>query len=175
MGQEKVTKKVLENVISLEMNEGHLKWKVTDLSRFSGVKREMIYYYFGKTKKEILARSFELIAEEFYGLGPEREAMVRAGGLRDSLAYTQKMFMENPAYGMFYLKWRTTPSPMQKQYMDIEKRYQARLKKLFPNLSAADIEALHALLHGIVTAPFLSEAGLNASAEWVMRGMKRDK
>ncbi len=97
--------------------------------------------------------------------------MVKARGLKESLLYTHKLFSENPSFGMFYLKWRTTPSPLQTLYLDIEKRYQARLKRIFPTLSTADVEALHALLHGIVTAPFLTEEGLDAAVLLIERGM----
>jgi hypothetical protein len=51
--------------------------------------------------------------------------------------------------------------------MDIEKRYQQKLKSIFPHLSKEQIEALHSMLHGIVTAPFLSEKGLVAATKWL--------
>ncbi len=169
MGMKKVTIDVLKSVIALDMSKGHLKWKVTDLARLSNVSRPLIYYHFGKTKKEILARSIDVIAEEFYGLSSERTSMVRKGGLLDSLRITQKMFLKNPSFGIFYLKWRTTSSPLQIKFIRIERRYHRRLQSLYPHLSKSEILALRAFLHGIATSPFLSEEGLQNAVKFLGR------
>lgn len=163
----KTSKSVLTTVIDLEISKGHLKWKVTDLARYSGVGRELIYYHFGRTKKAILEKSFELIAEEFYGLTEDRIKLVQSGDLASSLRQTHKMFLENPSLGLFYMKWRTTPSPFQINCINLEKRYQKKLQNLFPHLTKDQVEALHSILHGIATAPFLSNKGLVVAAKWL--------
>ena len=45
---------VTRSVFHLESRDGHLKWKVTDLARSSGVSRQTIYTSFGNSKLEIL-------------------------------------------------------------------------------------------------------------------------
>jgi AcrR family transcriptional regulator len=163
----KTSKNVLATVIDLEVSKGHLKWKVTDLARYSKVGRELIYYHFGRTKKAILEKSFELIAEEFYGLTEDRIKLIQSGDLGSSLRQTHKMFLENPSFGLFYLKWRTTPSPIQATCISLEKRYEKKLQNLFPHLTKDQVEALHSILHGMATAPFLSNKGLAAATRWL--------
>ena len=46
--------KILDAVIALEIRRGHQKWTISELSRLSGITRTLIYYYFGKSKLEIL-------------------------------------------------------------------------------------------------------------------------
>jgi len=167
MKKRKSMEKVLSTIISLEMSKGHLKWKVTDLARISSVSRPLIYFHFGNTKKKILESAMDIIAEEFYGLSPERTEMVKKGRLLDSLRMSHELFLKNPSFGTFYLKWRTTVSPLQKKYLEIEGRYHARLRLVYPHLSEGQITALHAFLHGIVTAPFLAESGRVAAVTWL--------
>jgi AcrR family transcriptional regulator len=151
---------VTNKVIELEITKGHLRWKVSDLSRITGVSRQLIYYHFGKTKKEILESSVDVVANEYFGLAPERIKLLKEGKAWKSLNQTRKMFLDRPAFFLFYTKWRLTKSVHQTQFINIEKRYQQTLKELFPHLTQTKVIALHAILQGVATAPFLTkEAG----------------
>lgn len=154
---------LMNMVFSLECTKGHLKWRVSDLARLAGVSRPLIYYHFGKKKADILNSCIEVVAAEFYGFSEERRAMVQEGRLIDSLRETRAMFHQTPALVLFYLKWRTKRSPLQKTFIELERRYQEKLRAAFPNFSAVEIEPLHAILHGLASAPFLSEAGLQTA------------
>lgn len=153
-------RRILHAVIALEMGKGHLKWKVSDLARKVGVSRPLIYYHFGKTKQQILDQSILLVAEEFFGLSPEREALMREGRAVESLLLSRELFFKHPDFAVFYLKWRMQKSPVQKKLVEIEERYQDMLRKYFPRLNSTAIRALHGLLYGIVTAPFLDELAI---------------
>jgi len=152
---------ILNKVIELETSKGHLKWKVSDLARISKVSRPLIYYHFGKTKREILVSSLEIIAAEYYGLNEERFEMLKNGRGWQSVLQTRDMFMKNPSFATFYMKWRMTKTPLQEVFLRVEKKYQESLQKNFPHLSKAKVGALHAILQGVVTAPFLTAEALD--------------
>ena len=148
---------VVNTVFRFEIARGHLKWKMTEISRYSGVNRALIYYYFGKTKKEIFNHCFEVIMNDFYGLSPEREEMVNSGRLMECAQKSFKMFHENPEFMAFYFHWRFKKSPIQARLIEMETAYENRLARIFPHLSDPQIQAVHAAIQGVVTAPFLKQ------------------
>lgn len=82
---ETLQQKILYRVVALETTKGHLKWKVSDLARLAKVSRPLVYYHFGKTKRAILLRCVELIAEEYFGFSEERRRMRSEGRLVESV------------------------------------------------------------------------------------------
>lgn len=147
-------------VIALEVSKGHLRWKIADLARKVRVSRPLIYYHFGKTKKGILEKSLDLVAEEFFGLTPERLQMLKSGRAEETLLISRKLFLDEPAFALFYLKWRMQKSPLQERLIEIEKRYQKTLQEHFPKMKPAEVRALHGILYAVVTAPFLDEEAI---------------
>ena len=59
---------VLNAILKMEIAKGHLKWTLSDISRESKVTRSLIYYYFGKEKKAVLATAYQYLVERFYSL-----------------------------------------------------------------------------------------------------------
>ncbi len=152
---------ILEAMMLLENEKGHLGWKISDLARAADVSRTLVYYHFGRTKREILDAGIELIAVEYFGISPERAAMLRQGKAWDSLMHTRQMVLERPAFSVFYLRWRTQKrSPLAVKLIEIEKRYQAMLSAAFPHLAKEQIVALHSILYGVVSAPFLTDEAI---------------
>lgn len=159
--------KIWNTILSLEVSKGHLKWKVADVARFARVSRPLVYYHFGRSKPEILAKCLEMIAEEYYGLTPERARLLREQGLRESLRQTRVMADANPALAVFYLKWRSQASPLRDQLIQFEKRYVAKLRKAFPHLTATQAELVQAFLHGLITAPFVEEKTMDEGVRFL--------
>lgn len=149
--------KIVSTVFRFEVAKGHLKWKMTEISRVSGVNRTLIYYYFGKTKKEIFNHCFEVIMNDFYGLSPERAQLARAGKLAECVKCGYELFHKNPEFMAFYFHWRFKKSPIQDRLLELENAYQNKLRMLFPHLNTSQVHALHAAVQGIVVAPFLKE------------------
>lgn len=156
-------------VISLEVSKGHLKWKVSDLARLSKVSRALIYYHFGKSKYDIVVNSFLFVAEEFYGFSEKRMQLLKDGKIHESLLQTRYLYLKNPSLAVFYLRWRSLKSPLQKHMMDLEKKYQTKLKALFPKCTAFEIEIVHGFFHGLVTSPFLSDEAIKAAVEFITK------
>jgi AcrR family transcriptional regulator len=148
--------KMINVVLALEVSKGHLKWKISELARQCGVSRSLVYYHLGSSKTQIVDFCFSKIADEFYGLSEERMALVRAGKSEECLNLSREMFQANPEFMIFYLKWRVKKSPLQQKMMEIEKRYHAKLKMIFPKIEPDEILALHALIQGIVSCPFMT-------------------
>jgi len=138
-------------VFFLEESKGHLKWKVTDLSRKSKLSRSLIYQYLGSSKKEILVSAFGNFIADFYGF----ENSGKAISFWEQIKIARQRMIQNPEAIIFYQKWRTKDSWLRNEFIQIEKKFQARLKKAFPHLTELQVISLHASIHGIVTAPFL--------------------
>lgn len=162
-----VKNQVLQAVMAAEVSKGHLKWKVSDIARQTKVSRPLIYYHFGKTKQEIFNVCLQLVAEDYYGLTPEREKSLVSGSLYDSVLRTWKMYKNNPSLAVFYQKARMSQSDLNDQMVEIESRYQKKLKKAFPHLSEHQIKAVHAIFHGLVTAPFIDEKSLDSALKMI--------
>lgn len=149
---------ILEAMLKLENEKGHLAWKVADLARSAGVSRALVYYHFGKTKPDILDAGIEIIAEEYFGLTKKRSELVERGQGWASVAHTRAMITARPSFAIFYLRWRSQKAtPIGKKLAAIDARYQAMLARAFPQLSPPKIIALHAMLYGVVTAPFVTD------------------
>lgn len=153
-------KKVLNNILNLEVSKGHLKWKVSDLSRKTGMSRPLIYYHLGKTKKAILEKCLEIIAEEVYGLNRSLPIKTGLHAFADELVATQKNIQAVPALTIFYLRCRSGNSPLQKRFVEIEQNFHRKILKHCPYLKADQAVAMHSLLFGIVSAPFTNEEGV---------------
>jgi AcrR family transcriptional regulator len=153
---------ILEAMLRLENEKGHLAWKISDLARLAGVSRTLVYYHFGRTKPEMLDAGIELIAVEYFGLTDERATLVREGKGWESVRQTREMIRSRPAFAVFYLRWRMQPrSPIAAMLVAIEQRYQAMLATAFPKLSKHEIVALHGILYGVVMSPFLTDEAID--------------
>lgn len=139
-------------VFALEVSKGHLAWKVTDLVRKSGCSRTLIYRYLGSSREEMLSSILDFFLTEFYGLSSKESEVVFSEQVRIGRAFIQ----ENPEAALFYIRWRTKESKLSGTFAKVEKRFLTRLKKLFPDVSETDLIARHAVMHGLITAPFLS-------------------
>ncbi len=93
--------RILDAVVRLEVIKGHLRWKMADLSRLSGVQRTLIYYYFGKSKEAILNEAMKTIGDEFFGLSQERLEMWKQGRIKESILKSRESFKQAPHVPLF--------------------------------------------------------------------------
>jgi AcrR family transcriptional regulator len=158
---------ILIKVISLEVNKGHLKWKVSDLARLCGVSRSLVYYHFGRTKGEILGHCLQMVAEDYYGLSTEDAPGLFDERLREVLIQTRRVHLRHPEIAAFYQRWRSQPSPLRDQLIKYEKRFQQKLRKTYPHLTNAQVIAIHGIFHGLITAPFMNDDAVAEVAELI--------
>lgn len=157
--------KILDAVIRLEVVKGHLRWKVTELARLSGVGRPLIYYYFGKSKKSIVETAMKIIGDEFFGLSPERLALWKAGQIMESVSSTRELLTRAPHMAEFYFHWRHQKGEISDYFQELEKRYLTKLAQLMPQLSPVEIQAVFAIFFGLILLPDLNEESLRVVVE----------
>jgi hypothetical protein len=64
---------------------------------------------------------------------------------------------------------RCPTSPIGKKLAAIDRRYEAMLTRAFPKLGPSKIVALHAILYGVVTAPFLTDEAVDVVRDLVRK------
>lgn len=153
---------VLDSVIRLEVSKGHLLWKVTELSRLSGVGRPLIYYYFGKSKEEIVQTALKIIGDEFFGLSEERIEMWKKGKIAESVLKTRELMQKAPYVSVFFFHWRHREGEICDHLKELENRYKAKIATLRPGKSEREIEAIFAIFFGLILFPELQEETLRA-------------
>ena len=142
--------KVLDAVLSLEMSKGHQRWTISQVARISGVKRPLIYYYFGKSKPEIIRAAIKIIGDEFFGLSEERLEMWRQGHIKESVLKTRELIQRAPHVRVFYFLWRQKKSDIQTELIEIERKFLSKIKSLRPNLPPRKLAASMAIFYGLV-------------------------
>lgn len=162
--------RIADAVFFLENTVGHLRWSVSALARHTKYQRTLLYYHFGKNKKTILANCLTVVANEFYGLSAQRISLVMQGKGTECIFLSRKMFQLYPNYLIFYTRWRHRDSVLRVQLMEIELTYQNKLRWIFPELNEKDIGSLHAILQGLVTAPFLSDESFAGGLKQIFGG-----
>jgi AcrR family transcriptional regulator len=156
-----VRRKIVETVFTFESSKGHLRWSVINVAKAAKVSRSLVYYHFGQTKEEVLLGCLVELVEEFYGLTMERQQMA----LVESLILTHRMYRQIPAYAIFFQKWRHAPSKIQEIFLDTEARYERKLATALKKATPAQIKAVHAIFHGLVTAAYLDEKSLRVAVD----------
>jgi hypothetical protein len=144
--------KISHAVFQLEESQGHLRWKVTDLVRKAKLSRSLVYAYMGSSKKEILLSALRHFINDFYGFDESSKSV----SSKSQIQKARESIILYPEAVIFYQKWRARESWLQLEFAEIEKRFQQRLKTLHPDLSDMQILGVHATIHGLVTAPFLT-------------------
>jgi hypothetical protein len=150
--------KVLDSVVRLEVVRGHLQWKISDVSRLSGVQRTLIYYYFGKSKEGILTTALKTIGDEVFGLSAERLELWRQGKIRESVMASRQILQRAPHISEFYFHWRHQDSELKQELVKLEKRYITKLKSTFPHLTETDLKAIFVVFFATVNSADLSDA-----------------
>jgi len=153
--------KLVNVVLNLDVVKGHLKWKVSEVARVSKVTRTSLYYHLGRNKLQILKSCVELAAREFYGLSPKRIQMLRDGRVQECVRMSQDLCQKYPEFMVFYFRWRMKKSPMQATLIELENVYRKKLSSVFPHLSPIELVAVHALLQGLISSPFLTREAFN--------------
>jgi hypothetical protein len=143
--------KILTGIIRLEMREGHLKWKISDLSRITQTSRPLLYYYFGKSKEKMVHQALETISSEVFGFDPSRMELWNSGRYSEALIFSKKTAQKHPEIYEFFFYWRNrSHHPMGKYLKDLEQRYFKKLEATFSKLSRSQLRVMMSALYGYV-------------------------
>lgn len=149
-----------QTAISLERKRGHLKWSLAELSRASKIERSMIYYYFGKSKVQILQNAIHFVGEILFGLYPTMPSLWMSGDFLTSIECCRDILRKHPHLGVFFLEQRQKGSIFYKEIGLLEKRYLKKLASGYPHIEADQLRVLFSNLVGIALLPEVDEATL---------------
>ena len=163
--------KLLNSAVTLDIQRGHLKWTITQLSKKSGISRTLIYYYFGSSKIGILKEAVITLGYELAGMSPDRLELWRQGRIAESLLATRKMVKVNPAILYFYMYNRKLENEIGKIIQSKEKQFQLKLAQFFPNLDSITYESIFAIFLGITWVENISENAVHRTLEIITQGI----
>lgn len=158
---------ILNAAIELDFKKGHLKWTMTDLSRKSGITRSLIYYYFGRSKSEILKAGVKIVGEEFVGLTPDRMEAWKGDKFLESLSLARSIYEKSPFLCAFYLNNRNMDHEVGLALRDVEKSFISKLKENFPSARVDQINTLFAVYFGIVFSPHVGKEEMSLFVKMV--------
>ena len=165
--------KVLRAVLDLDFRRGHLKWTISDLSRSSKVTRSLIYYYFGRSKEDIISEAVRFIGKELFGLSPERMELWEQGKIGESVEASRRAFSKYPFFQGFYFSHRFRPSPVGEQIRELEKMYFEKIKQFYPELGAHEVSLLGSMMLGFVVGPEADPKSIQRAVDCFV-GKKQD-
>lgn len=149
--------KILKAALSLDSKKGYLKWTIADLSRACHVPRPSIYYYFGKSKKDILLSAVHILGEECFGLSPQRVQLWNEGKMLDSVARSRDFLQEHHELIAFYFSQRAKEHEVGEALRHLEKKYHEKFKLFFASKQSSGQQQAAALLFGLVFMPGLTQ------------------
>lgn len=149
--------KVLNCALELEFKKGHLKWTITDLSRKSQITRSLIYYYFGRSKVNIVQAAINIIGEEFIGMTEKRLKMWKEGRFEEGLIEARDIYNKMPYLCAFYLNYRNQPNEIGEALSKVDSDFKKKLKQAVPKAKPEEINTIFAVYFGIVYSPFVTD------------------
>jgi len=168
--KEIVFKNATAIVFDLELSEGHLRWKVTELAKRSGVSRALIYKYLGSSKEEIIINSIEIVSSLIQGYSsPSRDEHWEKGKQELSIIESYEISRNYQSAMAFYFYWSSKKnSPYRGIFLKNEKRIRKRLERLYPNKDSSDpkILTIRFLLAGYLNQPFTNKKEIKESLEY---------
>ncbi len=169
--KDEVFKSIFEAIIRLDMQKGHLKWKISEVARASKISRTLIYYYFGNSKENMIATAIDFLGEEYFGLSPERLAMWERGEVLESVLKSRELCQGALYVPFFHMARRHLKGKTGDKLRDLEARYHKKLQSYYPEANKDDIEALAAVLFGMAAMPNLSNAGVVSALGIIQRNL----
>jgi AcrR family transcriptional regulator len=145
--------KICNAVLKLEVNKGHLKWTLSDVSKESEVTRSLIYYYFGKEKKVILEEAYRYMLEVLYNNRPESEHL----GIKERMRLVLRALKEMPyCFVLFFLE-KDRDTSIGEIIRKHEKLLFQRLKQDFPQMSDREILGIYLMELGAIAYKDVNE------------------
>ena len=149
---------VCAHVVRQDALKGHLRWKVTDLSRAAGVSRSRIYELLGRNKKEILINALRLLIDDLYGRTPERQELHKSIGRFAGVMRSRKIVLEFPELVTFSYLNRARRDEIGMMLRKAEEDYMELLSNQTGVSDQRKLLFMRTMIHGISQAPFLTDA-----------------
>lgn len=137
--------KILNAVTKLEVQKGHLSWKISDIAKEAAVTRSLIYYYLGKDKEVILKEAIKFMSEKVFNLFEDEPLRVQ---FRIKIALEE--LKEMPYLVLIFFLNRRLDNEIGRIIREQEKRLFLLLKKIYPTLRDNDILRIYLMELGAV-------------------------
>ncbi len=158
---------VLNCALELEIKKGHLKWTMTELARKSKITRSLIYYYFGRSKMDIVKAAITIIGEEVAGMKSERIEMWKRGEFVESMMEARKYYDRMPYLCSFYLKYREYPNDLGQALLEMEKSFIKKVRTFAPKATPEQANAMFAAYFGFAFAPNIGNGEIKIFGEMI--------
>ncbi len=162
---------IFEAVIRLDFIKGPMAWKISDIARTSKISRPLIYYYFGNSKEHIMQTAVQFLGEEYFGLSESRKSLWQEGKILESLLDTRKLCQRAPFVHFFYMTRRHMDSSIGEKLREFEERFFQKISQFFPDADRDHVEALAAVMFGLVASPNLNDRGVIAAVDIIKRNL----
>lgn len=158
---------IFDSVIKLDITKGHMAWSISDIARVSGISRPLIYYYFGKSKENIMQTAVDYLGKEYFGLSDDRMELWKQRNIYESVSRSRKLWQKSPYSYSFYVMRRDLQNPVGETIRDLEKKYEEKLKTFYPSATRDLHDAVQAVLFGLAVSPTLTDEGLKNAVKIV--------
>lgn len=137
---------ISETILRLEVNKGHLKWSISDVARFSEVSRPLIYYHFGKDKKELLAMSWKTMLSTMFSTEEESKL-----GVKKRIASVVDKINKAPYLFVLFFLEKNSNSEIGKMIRQHEDKLFKEIKNTYPSYTQDDILKIYLLQLGAIS------------------------
>lgn len=144
-------------VVQSDILHGHLKWKVTDISRLSQISRSRVYELLGGTKEQMIVRSFRIILDEIYGRSNYENRHRKPYSPLKVLMNGKQIMSDFPELMAFYFLHRMRLGEVGKMIRDYEIKFRASIKEFTQSKDIGKVTFIHVVVYGISLTPFLTD------------------
>lgn len=155
--------KILRCALSLDSKKGYLRWTIAELSRQCRIPRPTIYYYFGKSKKDILLSAVKILGEECFGLTQRRLELWQDGQGLSSVRESRKFLQDHPELTSFYFSQRHKSHEIGEAIRSLEKKYLEKFSRFFDDASSSQADRIAAFCFGMVFTPGLRNEAFDSN------------
>ena len=163
--------KILNAAIALDLQKGHLKWSISSLALHCNISRTSVYYYFGKSKHDILTEAVSLIGQELSGSTPARKELWDRGELAAGFRASRLILQQTPELRTFYFIHRQKNNEIGRLIRKNEQKFYKKIGTYFPGAAALS-EALFSMFLGIVFDARLSDSGADEAVKIILQGIE---
>lgn len=144
--------KILNAVTKMEVNKGHLKWKISDVAKEAEVTRSLVYYYLGKDKEVILHEAVKYMTEKIFNLFEDEPLRVKY-----RLKVALRQLNQMPYLMIIFFLNRREDNEIGRIIREGEQKLFSLLKKIYPQMSDTQILQLYLMELGAAVYGDLSD------------------
>lgn len=161
--------KLSMHVLRKDVLQGHLSWKVTELSRTAKVPRSRIYELLGRDKKSMLLNALKTTLEEIYGLSAERLEFNKTHSHMEAILLSRQFVVDMPELFVFYFRHRSREDEVGAMIREYELKYTQFLGARTGIVDPEKLMLARIFIHGISTASFLTDEQVFVSLKSIMK------